>query len=144
MWLILFLLQLHYWLGCNVENLKCVARLNFSFRPWLDFEISQLQESKHPIPRLHRATHILCNMTLVYISSHCLYGLPLWQEPHGGLQVCVYVCYIACLWVCINVQCACLYNKYTVVYIYTLHASARVKCVLPWLLVQKVHLRVFI
>ena len=132
-------------LGCNIKNLKCVARLHFSFRrDIIFFESSQLRQPKSDSPPAE-SSFSLCNTTLVYINSHRLYELPLWQEPYVGTRVCVCVCVCvcvqeACLWACINEQFACLYSNHAVVYIQFIQG----KCVLLWVLLHEVSLHVFI
>lgn len=84
--------------------------LDSSFRPWLCSEISLLQKPNCTEQPASCVTRCLFTSThIVYVACHFE------RSPMVGYK-CMCMQQEACLWVCINVQYACLYNKYTVVY----------------------------
>lgn len=125
LWALQCLAFLKVRLGCDIKNLKCVARLHFSFRRdmmFLKIHSPNSQPKSDSPPA--ESGFSLCNTTLVYINSHRLYDLPLWQEPYVGIRVCVCVQQEGCLWACINEQFACLYSNHAVVCIQYIHYTA--------------------
>lgn len=93
LWALQCLAFLKVRLGCDIKNLKCVARLHFSFRRdmmFLKIHSPNSQPKSDSPPA--ESGFSLCNTTLVYINSHRLYDLPLWQEPYVGIRVRVCVC----------------------------------------------------
>lgn len=99
----------------------------------------KFNSSKNPNTQKPDCTEWLISATLcLFTSPHMVY-MPC-HFDRTTMVGCKCLCMEQgpCLCVCCNVHYAC-FHKGAVIYMCTLHVSARVKCVFPWVLLCKIH-----